>query len=108
MALVLAALALGGPPAVLAVAYGLLLGAVPGAIMTLPGEVLRPESRTTGFGVFYALYYLGLTLFPPIAGWLRDASGEMTLPLLFGAGLMAMTPLALGVFRLAQRRSPKG
>ena len=108
VALVLAALALGGPPAVLAVAYGLLLGAVPGAIMTLPGEVLRPESRTTGFGVFYALYYLGLTLFPPIAGWLRDASGEMTLPLLFGAGLMAMTPLALGVFRLAQRRSPKG
>lgn len=104
VSLSLAALALGGPPAALAVAYGLLMGAAPGAIMALPGEVLRPESRSTGFGVFYAIYYLGLTIFPPIAGWLRDASGEMTLSLLFGAGLMAMTPVALGLFRLAQRR----
>lgn len=107
MSFILGGIGLGGPVLLLAMAYGLMVGPAPGTIMTLPGEVLRPASRSTGFGVFYALYYLGLSVFPPIAGWLRDRSGDVRLPLLFAAALMAMTPLALAAFRLAQARNRK-
>jgi hypothetical protein len=35
------------------VALGLLFGPPPGILMALPAEVLRPENRAPGMGIFY-------------------------------------------------------
>jgi MFS family permease len=85
---------------------GLTLGGWPGAIMALPSQVLSPQGRSTGFGVFYMVYYGIMAALPPVAGWLRDFTGEATASVLFGGVLMALTVAALAAFRILQRRWP--
>jgi MFS family permease len=99
-----AALPLGGSPWMWVVLYGLAVGGWPGAIMSLPGKVLSVGSRSTGFGVFYTVYYVGMTVLVPVAGWLQDRTGEATASLLFGSVLMVTAVPALGVLRLLQHR----
>ena len=85
---------------------GLAFGVWPGAIMTLPGQVLSSRGRSTGFGVFYTVFYGIMAILPPVAGWLRDFTGGATAPVLFGGILMALTLAALAAFRILQRRWP--
>ena len=55
---------------------GGLVGGIPAAaLVSAPGEFLRPESRSAGMGVFYTIYYLGCAVLPTLAGALYDASG---------------------------------
>ena len=82
---------------------GLTIGAWPGAIMALPSQVLSPQGRSTGFGVFYMVYYGIMAVLPPVAGWLRDFTGGATASVLFGAVLLALTIAALAAFRILQR-----
>ncbi len=82
---------------------GLTIGTWPGAIMALPSQVLSPQGRSTGFGVFYMVYYGIMAVLPPVAGWLRDSTGGATASVLFGAALLALTSAALAVFRILQR-----
>ena len=89
----------------LVVMWGLFRGLCPGGINSLPSEVLRPESRSTGFGVYFTVYYVGLALVPPIAGFLQDISGTAVAPVLFAGLITALTLVALLVFRILQRQS---
>jgi MFS family permease len=52
------------------------------------------------------VYYLGMAVTQPLAGFLRDRSGSPAVPVFFAAALMAATVLGLGAFRLVQRRGP--
>jgi MFS family permease len=85
---------------------GLVFGVWPGAIMALPNQVLSPQGRSTGFGIFYMIFYGIMAVLPPVAGWLRDFTGGATAPVLFGGALVALTVVALAVFRILQRRWP--
>ena len=85
---------------------GLTRGGWPGAIMALPSQVLSTQGRSTGFGVFYMVYYGIMAALTPVAGWLRDFTGEGTASLLFGSVLMVLTVAALIVFRILQQRWP--
>jgi MFS family permease len=84
---------------------GAVAGLPCGAMMVLPGEVLRPQNRSAGMGVFYTWYYVGMALLVPAAGLLRDASGSPGAPLLFAGALELAAIAALVVFRLLQRRA---
>jgi hypothetical protein len=71
----------------------------PGAIVALvPGSV-RSEQVAAAFGLFYATYYLGMAALQPVAGLLRDLTASPAAPLFFAASMMALTALAVGVFR---------
>jgi MFS family permease len=87
------------------IVFGLLTGLWASAVMTLPGQALSPRGRGTGFGVFYTVFYGGMAVFPPVAGWLRDTTHSAPAPLLFAAAMVALTAPALGVFRLLQGRA---
>jgi cyanate permease len=95
----------GGWSGAALVGAGLIMGLPVGVIMSLPSQVLRPQSRALGMGLFYTWLYIGHGLLPPLAGWLRDRSGGPGLPMLLVAALVAgMLPL-YGLFRsLAARR----
>src|SRR5262249_33018183 len=74
------------------------VGGLPaGAVMVLPGEVVRPENRAVGMGLFFTWYYAGMALLIPVAGILRDASGAPGAPLLFAGAseIAAMVVLVL-------------
>src|SRR5437879_13916549 len=81
---------------------GVLSGLPVGVIMSLPAEVLRPESRAAGMGLFYTLLYIGHTGLPPLAGTIQAAMGGTAASLYFAAALVfAIIPL-FPVFRGAQ------
>lgn len=105
----LLALAIALVPAAPSLALMTFVGAVAGlpcgAMMVLPGEVLRPQHRAAGMGVFYTWYYVGMALLVPAAGMLRDASGSAGAPLWFAAALVIAAMAALAVFRILQRRA---
>jgi MFS family permease len=82
---------------------GLITGVPAGAIMALPAQVLRPENRAAGMGVFFTWYYLAMAMFPAIAGLLRDLSGDPRTPLLFAAALGLVTVGAVAVFAALTR-----
>ena len=92
----------------LMIAYGILRGPSAGGINALPSEVLRPNSRSTGFGLYFTTYYVGTGLLPALAGYLRDLSGSADTPVYFAALCTALTALALLVFRLLQHRWSPG
>ena len=85
---------------------GLTMGGWPGAIMALPNQVLSPQGRSTGFGVFYMVFYGIVAILVPVAGWLRDFTGETTASVVFAGVLMILTVAALTTFRILQRRWP--
>jgi hypothetical protein len=72
--------------------------------MALPAQVLRPENRAIGMGLFYTWLYLGHAGLPPLAGWVQDATGLAAAPILAAAGLVAMLPLIHAAFLLLARR----
>jgi predicted MFS family arabinose efflux permease len=70
-----------------------LMGPPPGALMAMPGRVLRPENRASGLGLFLTAYFVVMTLGPAAAGALRDNLGPNA-PILFGAAMfLAIAPL---------------
>ena len=82
---------------------GLILFLPAGIIAALPIEVLRPETRALGLGLFYTIWYAGMAGLPPVGGWTYDVTGSAAAPLFYAAALVFLTLAALLLFRLCQR-----
>jgi MFS family permease len=80
------------------VASGIVLGLSPGIIMSLLPKSVRSEHLATAFGVYYALFNLGMAFSQTAAGYVRDVTGDPGMPLLFAAVLLALTVVALVAF----------
>jgi predicted MFS family arabinose efflux permease len=90
------------------VVIGLVAGLPAGAIMALPVEVLRPESRAAGMGVYFTCFYAGMAVLPAIAGWLRDRIASAAAPVLFASAMMICALGLLALFRGLQRVARPG
>ncbi len=77
----------------------LAIGAPAGLIVALPAQVLRPESRGSGMGVFFTCYFVAMAVLPGAAGLMRDMSGSPATPPLFAAAMVLLCMLALALFR---------
>jgi predicted MFS family arabinose efflux permease len=77
-----------------------------GVIMSLPGAILRPESRAIGTGVFFTWYYAGMAGLPPVAGLARDMTGNAAAPVIVGGLVMAATLIWLAFLGLSRFRPP--
>ncbi len=82
---------------------GLILFLPAGIMAALPIEVLRPETRALGLGLFYTIWYAGMAALPPVGGWTYDVTGSPSAPIFYSAALVFLTLAALLVFRLVQR-----
>lgn len=74
-----------------------------GLIMALPSEVLRPENRSAGMGLYFIWYYGLMTLLIPSAGVVREVTANSSSPLLFGATMMLLALVSLVFFRAGQQ-----
>jgi MFS family permease len=99
------ALGLGVSPVLVCGLLGVLAGPPPGLIMALPGSALRPHNRMAGMGVYYACYYAAMAGLVPLAGALRDTTGDAATPVYFAAALMVATAISLLGFRIVERRA---
>ena len=86
------------------VLFGLIAWAPAGPIVALPVAHLTPENRGIGMGVFFSYYYLGMGLFPALAGWIRDVTGSPGAPIMFAGALFIGALLFLGLLRFAEGR----
>lgn len=94
----------GAPAAAVPVIFlllGLVLGLAAGPIMTLPSQVLRPEARAFGMGLFFTLYYGVMMVAPTLAGAIAERMGSAGAAFLLGAAVLAVGVAALGGFRRA-------
>ena len=87
----------------LSLLFGLIGAAPAGLIMALTVEAMAPQRRAFGMGVFVTVFFVFVTLAPPLAGWLFDRSGDPYQPLLLAAGLFAGAMAVFRLFRWAQR-----
>lgn len=87
------------------IALGAVGGLAAGPIMSLPAEVLRPDNRAYGMGLFFTLYYLAIFVAPVIAGNLSEAAGAADVAFTFGGGALIASFLLLGLFRVFARRA---
>ena len=85
-------------PALLLLLLGAIFGLPAGLIVAMPARVLRPEQRAVGMGLFYSVFYAGLGVFAPFAGWVRDLTAIDTAPFMVSAVLTALTAVAVAVF----------
>ena len=83
---------------------GLVVGLPAGLFVSLGAEVLRPEVRAAGMGVFYTVYYFGCALFPAAAGALYDATGRASSTLWLAVGCALACIPALLLLRALTRR----
>ncbi len=89
---------------VMFVLFGLIAWTPAGPIVALPVTHLTAENRGVGMGVFFSYYYLGIGLFPPLAGWIRDTTGSPGAPIMFAGTLFIGALVFLGLFRFAEAR----
>jgi predicted MFS family arabinose efflux permease len=85
--------------------FGLAIGPLSGAILSLPARVLEPADRSVGFGLFYTCFYVLMAVGPTAAGRVQDAWGSPSAALVAAAGLLlAMVPLVGLFWSLSKRR----
>ena len=80
---------------------GILFALGAGPVMTLPGDVLSPKSRSLGMGVFFTIYYVAMMVGPRLGGGLADAAGDAGMAILTGAGMSLAAAVSLLLFRRA-------
>ena len=83
---------------------GFIFGPPAGIIMALPAEVLHPENRAVGMGLFYSCYYGGMMALTSLAGFSRDLTQNAATPILFGGMLPIIAIIILAIFRTFQVR----
>ncbi len=76
----------------------------PGPIVALVSEVLRPQVRSAGMGIYYTWLYAGLALGPMLAGLISDLTRDPAAPVYLIGVLAVLTVSALGLFRVLQAR----
>jgi predicted MFS family arabinose efflux permease len=91
-------------PTISCLIFGVAIGPLSGAILSLPARVLEPAARSVGFGLFYTCFYVLMAVGPTAAGRLQDAWGSPSAALVAGAVLLlSMVPLALSFWSLSKR-----
>ena len=58
------------------VVMGIFGGTPAGAIVAIPAEILKPENRGPGLGLFITWFYGAMPVLLPIAGWCQYLSGN--------------------------------
>jgi predicted MFS family arabinose efflux permease len=91
-------------PTISCMVFGVFVGPLSGAILSLPSKVLAPRDRAVGFGVFYTCFYALMAAGPLAAGYLQDAWGSPSAALIAGAALLVAAPLLSLVFELLSNR----
>ena len=95
-------LAISSVPLLSALAFGI-FGAMPAAIIAaLPGQVLKPASRSAGVGIFYIWFFAGGAVLPPLGGLARDMTGLLVAPMAVAVCFIVLALIVYAIFRAVQ------
>jgi MFS family permease len=103
---ILVVITTGTLPEASLILLGVIAGIPAGALMSLSAQAVSRENRGPGLGIFYTWYYVGMTLVPVLAGWLRDWTGSPKAPVLLSALLMTSVVVCVVLLRVLQAKWP--
>jgi MFS family permease len=83
---------------------GIFGGLGAGPILALPSEVLGPETRAFGLGIFFTLFYIGTFFAPVLAGTLSQFTGSTGVAFYIGSIMLILSCLAWVGFRISARQ----
>ena len=86
--------------------FGIFYAAAAPVLGALPAQILAPENRATGMGIYYIWYFAGSALLPAAAGYLHEATGTAEGPVLFAVTMMVLTLMLAYTVYFAQRARP--
>ena len=86
------------------IALGVVAGLAAGPIMSLPAEVLPPENRAYGMGMFFTIYYFTTVFAPMIGGRLSDNAGTAAVAFTFGGVMLLICVPLLALFKVFANR----
>jgi len=89
---------------ILFAALGIVFGPAGGLIMALPAQVLSKHNRAVGMGIFFAIYYAGMGIFPAIAGFALDVTKDPAAPIYLASLAIMLAMIALLAFRSVRAR----
>jgi predicted MFS family arabinose efflux permease len=98
----------GVHPTLSCMVFGIFVGPLSGAILSLPSKVLAPRDRAVGFGVFFTCFYLLMAVGPSVAGYLQDVWGSPSAALIAGAALLLAIPPLSFAFELSRENRLAG
>ena len=104
-AVAVALLPWSGWPATLLVISGVALATIGGPIVALPAAVLTPAHRAIGMSVFWLMFFVLMTVLPPLAGLARDLTGAAGAPLLVAAAFSALALPFLAAYVATRRQA---
>lgn len=82
--------------------YGFFITLASPIIGALPAQILKPENRGPGLGIFMVWNFIGMALFPMIGGYLGQAYSSAETAVLFAAAIMGAALLASIGFYVAK------
>ena len=85
---------------------GLFAGLPAGVLVSLPAEVLRPQSRNAGMALFYTVYYAGMAAFPWLGGRIVDSTGSPASAIWLAAATLVGCGLTFWAAHRAQHPRP--
>ena len=92
-------------PFVFFLLLGTTLGIATPVVGSLAAEVLKPDVRGPGFGIYYLWYFGGMPVLLALAGLIRDWTGSATASLTFATCMLLCCLVLAGLFRWAQARA---
>jgi MFS family permease len=84
--------------------FGFALALATPVVAALPAQVLAPDTRGPGFGIYYLWYFGGMPVLIALAGLLRDRTGSAKASLDLAVVMLVCCLLLLGAFRLTRAR----
>lgn len=97
------AFAMGANPVASCILTGLFLGLPAGGILAMPARAAAPSDVAWSLGWFMTVFYILVTLFQMLAGFVRDATGSDFTTVVMGCGLLAVTAIGLVPYELTRR-----
>lgn len=84
--------------------FGILYAAAAPVLGALPAQILKPENRAPGMGIYFMWFFLGCTTLPALGGYLNDVAGTAAAPIFFAVAMMLATLTSAFAVYAMQRR----
>lgn len=86
------------------VLFGVFLGLSMPVVSSLPAQLLSPQNRALGFGIYFVWFYAGTPFLTAGGGWLKDIFTTAQYSFFYASAMIALSLLLILFIRYQQRR----
>jgi hypothetical protein len=73
-------------------------------VSSLPAQLLAPQNRALGFGIYFVWFYAGTPFFTAAGGWLKDVFTTAQYSFFYASAMIALALFLILFIRYQQSR----